>query len=60
MLTEPRFSELLASNIFYAREFHGKEESDRWSQSLVLVELAKECFELAPNAVVNVRSRQDK
>lgn len=43
--------ELLAANVFYAREFHGKEESDRWSQSLVLVELAKECFEIAQKAV---------
>jgi len=37
-------TELLAANIFYAREFHGEEESDRWSQSLVLVELARQCF----------------
>jgi hypothetical protein len=43
--------ELLAANVFYAREFHGKEESDRWSQSLVLVELAKECFKIAQKAV---------
>jgi hypothetical protein len=44
-------TELLAANVFYAREFHGKEESDRWSQSLVLMELAKECFEIAQKAV---------
>jgi hypothetical protein len=44
-------TELLAANVFYAREFHGKEESDRWSQSLVLMELAKECFENARKAV---------
>jgi hypothetical protein len=44
-------TELLAANVFYAREFHGKEESDRWSQSLVLIELAKECFENARKAV---------
>ncbi len=37
-------SELLAANVYYARTFGGKEESDRWSQSLVLVELARECF----------------
>jgi hypothetical protein len=44
-------TELLAANVFYAREFNRKEESDRWSQSLVLVELAKECFEIAQKAV---------
>jgi hypothetical protein len=37
-------TELLAPKIFYAREFDGKEESDRWSQSIVLAELAKQCF----------------
>jgi hypothetical protein len=37
-------SELLASNVYYARTFAGKEESDRWSQSLVLANLARECF----------------
>lgn len=39
--------ELLAPDIFYARTFHGAEESDRWQQSLVLVRLAKECFAAA-------------
>src|SRR5260370_12637672 len=37
-------SELLASNVYYARTFGGKEESDRWSQSLVLMDLARRCF----------------
>ena len=37
-------TELLASNVYYARTFAGKEESDRWSQSLVLANLAHECF----------------
>jgi hypothetical protein len=37
-------SELLASNVYYARTFGGEEESDRWSQSLVLANLARECF----------------
>ena len=36
--------ELLAPEIFYARTFQGKEESDRWAQSLLLVEIARECF----------------
>lgn len=36
--------ELLAPEIFYARTFQGKEESDRWAQSLLLVEMARECF----------------
>jgi hypothetical protein len=40
-------SELLASNVYYARTFAGKEESDRWSQSLVLANLARECFSQA-------------
>src|SRR5271170_4048858 len=37
-------AELLASNIYYAREFRGREESDRWQQSLVLTQIARECF----------------
>ncbi len=39
--------ELLASGIYYARTFNGHEESDRWQQSLVLVRIAKECFQAA-------------
>jgi len=39
--------ELLAPSIYYARTFNGREESDRWSQSLVLVRIARECFEQA-------------
>jgi len=47
--------ELLASSIYYARVFDGREESDRWQQSQVLVRIARECFEQAcqrvsPNA----------
>jgi hypothetical protein len=37
-------AELLAPEIYYARTFDGAEESDRWEQSLVLVEIAKQCF----------------
>src|SRR5882757_6475503 len=37
-------TELLAANVYYARTFEGKEESDRWSQSLILANLARECF----------------
>jgi hypothetical protein len=36
--------ELLAPDIFYARTFHGAEESDRWQQSLLLTQIARECF----------------
>jgi sugar phosphate isomerase/epimerase len=39
--------ELLAPLIYYARVFEGGEESDRWEQSLVLVRIARECFEQA-------------
>lgn len=39
--------ELLAPDIYYARVFDGREESDRWEQSLVLVRIARECFEEA-------------
>jgi len=39
--------ELLAPSIYYARTFEGHEESDRWQQSLVLVRIARECFEQA-------------
>jgi len=37
-------AELLASDIFYARVFQGREESDRWEQSLVITQLARDCF----------------
>jgi len=40
-------AELLASKIYYAREFRGREESDRWQQSLVLIQIARECFSKA-------------
>lgn len=39
--------ELLASNIYYAREFGANEESNRWQQSLVVTEIAKHCFSTA-------------
>jgi len=47
--------ELLSHSIYYARVFDGREESDRWQQSLVLVRIARECFEdacqsISPNA----------
>jgi hypothetical protein len=37
-------AELLGPDIFYARTFHAEEESDRWQQSLLLTQLARECF----------------
>jgi sugar phosphate isomerase/epimerase len=39
--------ELLGPEIYYARVFDGREESDRWQQSLVLVGIARECFDEA-------------
>jgi hypothetical protein len=39
--------ELLGPDIYYARTFHGREESDRWQQSLVLTEIARSCFDEA-------------
>jgi hypothetical protein len=39
--------ELLGPDNYYARVFEGREESDRWQQSLVLVRIARECFEEA-------------
>ena len=43
-------AELLGSDIYYARQFHGREESDRWHQSLVLTRIARECFAVAEQA----------
>ncbi len=40
-------AELLAPEIYYARTFQGREESDRWEQSLVLCRIARECFRAA-------------
>ena len=40
-------AELLAPAIYYARTFNGREESDRWQQSLVLCRIARECFRTA-------------
>jgi sugar phosphate isomerase/epimerase len=46
--------ELLDPSIYYARTFEGQEESDRWLQSLVLVRIARECFdEACQRAVLN-------
>ncbi|MDE1177433.1 MAG: hypothetical protein PW789_12645 [Edaphobacter sp.] len=36
--------ELLAADIYYARRFRDVEESDRWQQSLLLRQIAFECF----------------
>ncbi len=36
--------ELLAPDIYYARTFLQAEESDRWQQSLLLKEIAEQCF----------------
>jgi sugar phosphate isomerase/epimerase len=36
--------ELLGPEFYYARLFGGREETDRWEQSLVLVRIARECF----------------
>jgi hypothetical protein len=36
--------ELLAPGIYYARTFQGTEESNRWQQSLLLTQIARECF----------------
>lgn len=36
--------ELLGPEYYYARLFAGREESDRWEQSLVLARIARECF----------------
>ena len=40
-------AELLSAPIYYARTFEGKEESDRWEQSLLLCRIARECFAAA-------------
>jgi hypothetical protein len=44
-------TELLASEIYYARTFGGAEESDRWQQSLLLKQIARECFAEAESNV---------
>jgi hypothetical protein len=36
--------ELLAPGIYYARTFGGQEECDRWRQSSVLRQIARECY----------------
>jgi hypothetical protein len=45
--------ELLAPEIFYARTFNGAEESDRWQQSLLLAQIARECFAEADASIQN-------
>jgi hypothetical protein len=39
--------ELLSPVIYYARTFEGREESDRWQQSFVIAQIARECFAAA-------------
>lgn len=46
-------AELLAPGIYYARTFNGAEESDRWEQSLVLANIARECFQAAERAAAS-------
>jgi hypothetical protein len=48
--------ELLAPGIYYARTFHGAEESDRWQQSLLLAQIARECFAEAERMTENSQS----
>ena len=48
-------AELLPADIFYARTFNGAEESDRWQQSLLLVQIARECFAEAERSMATVR-----
>jgi hypothetical protein len=50
-------AELLAPGIYYARAFHGAEESDRWQQSLLLCEIARECFTEAVRRIGNRQLR---
>jgi hypothetical protein len=49
--------ELLSSKIYYAREFPtgAGEESDRWQQSLLLAEIARDCFVRAQAETVSAR-----
>lgn len=42
--------ELLAPNIYYARTYQGVEESGRWEQSLILKEMAEDCFACAQSS----------
>ena len=45
--------ELLAPEIYYARTFAGAEESDRWEESLVIANIARECFQEAKRTVAS-------
>jgi hypothetical protein len=40
-------AELLGPEIYYARQFDGRDESDRWEQSKVLMRMARKCFAAA-------------
>ncbi len=51
-------TELLGPKFFYARQFHGRDESDRWEQSLVLTRIARECFASAQSALEIAEVRQ--
>jgi hypothetical protein len=53
-------AELLAPGIFYARTFAGAEESDRWQQSLLLAQIAKECFPDAEEGALHPRANPDR
>lgn len=46
--------ELLSPRIWYGRRFEGAEESDRWSQSLCLCTIARECFAHAEGMLDNM------
>ena len=48
--------ELLAPSIYYARTFQGAEESNRWQQSLLLAQIARECFSEAERMTENSQS----
>jgi sugar phosphate isomerase/epimerase len=49
--------ELLSPTYYYARVFDGREESDRWEQSLLLVSIARECFHEAQQSLPTAATR---
>jgi hypothetical protein len=53
----PFAAELLSANIHYARRFGGREESDRWAQSALLIDLARDWYREAVSE--GVAARQD-